>query len=84
MTHIRFAWNLGKVRSGWGGVDGIVLDLPQVPALREDDMEDDVYLKNKHREIKKWYNEQADLQAKWGWCKAVSYTHLTLPTKLEV
>lgn len=43
-----------------------MLDLPQVPALREDDMEDDVYLKNKHREIKKWYNEQADLQAKWG------------------
>ena len=56
-----------------------MLDLPQVPALREDDMEDDVYLKNKHREIKKWYNEQADLQAKWGWCEMMTRRYGRFP-----
>lgn len=37
---------------------------PQITEKKEEKMEEDEYLKTKHKEVKKWYNEQQSLRDK--------------------
>ena len=44
---------------------GIVVQNPTIPVFQEEVMENDAYLQNRHKDVKKWYNSQPELKQQY-------------------